>query len=62
LSLANTGFEVVTKRTRQRDFVDEMNLLIPWTELLALIAMYAPPGKMGRPLFAAEVMLHIHLL
>jgi len=29
MSLAATGFELVNKRTRKREFLDEMNLLIP---------------------------------
>src|SRR5574343_304233 len=62
MSLAHTGFELVTKRTRKREFLDEMNLVIPWTELLALIAPHAPTGKTGRPPFPTEVMLRIHLL
>jgi hypothetical protein len=44
----------VTKRTRKREFLDEMNLVIPWTELLALISPHAPAGKTGRPPFATE--------
>ena len=62
MSLASTGFELVTKRTRKREFLDEMNLVIPWSELLALIAPHAPAGKTGRPPFPTEVMLRIHLL
>ena len=62
MSLAHSGFELVTKRTRKREFLDEMNLVIPWSDLLALIAPHAPAGKTGRPPFATEVMLHIHLL
>jgi IS5 family transposase len=62
ISLATTGFELVTKRTRKREFLDEMNLVIPWSHLLALIAPHAPAGKTGRPPFATEVMLRIHLL
>lgn len=62
MSLAATGFELATKRTRKREFLDEMNLVIPWSELLALIAPHAPAGKTGRPPFATEVMLRIHLL
>ena len=61
MSLAHSGFELVTKRTRKREFLDEMNLVIPWTELLALIAPHAPAGKTGRPPFPTEVMLRIHL-
>ena len=29
-SLATAGFELSTKRTRKREFLDEMNLLVPW--------------------------------
>ena len=38
ISLATTGFELVTKRTRKREFLDEMNLVIPWSQLLGLIS------------------------
>ena len=47
MSLASTGFELVTKRTRKREFLDEMNLVIPWAELLALIAPHAPQARRG---------------
>ena len=62
MSLATNGFELVAKRTRKREFLVEMNLVIPWSELLALIAPHAPEGKTDRPPFPTEVMLHIHLL
>lgn len=39
-----------------------MNLVIPWSELFSLIAPHARAGKTGRPPFATEVMLRIHLL
>jgi IS5 family transposase len=31
MSLDNTGFEGKTKRTRKREFLDEMNLVVPWS-------------------------------
>jgi IS5 family transposase len=62
ISFATTGFELVTKRTRKREFLDEMNLVIPWSQLLGLIAHHAPAGKTGRPPFVTDVMLRIHLL
>jgi IS5 family transposase len=62
ISLATTGFELVTKRTRKREFLDEMNLVIPWSQLLGLFAPHAPAGKTGRQPFATDVMLRIHLL
>ncbi len=62
MSLAASGFELATKRTRKRAFLNEMDRVIPWSELLALIAPHAPAGKTGRPPFALESMLRIHLL
>ena len=64
LSLGESGFERKTKRTRKREFLDEMNLVVPWTELVSLIAPHAPtPGaKGGRPPFAVETMLRIHFV
>ncbi len=64
MNLGENGFERKTKRTRKREFLDEMNLVVPWGELVSLIAPHAPaPGaKGGRPPFAVETMLRIHFL
>ena len=65
ISLATTGFELVTKRTRKRVFLDEMNLVVPWTDLVGLIEPFAPgstDAKGGRPSFPVEIMLRIHFL
>ena len=65
ISLASSGFELVTKRTRKRVFLDEMSLVVPWSELVGLIQPFAPRGtgaKGGRPTFAVETMLRIHFL
>ena len=61
-SFAATGFELVTKRTRKREFLDEMNLVVPWTELIALIEPHAPAAKTGRPPFAVSSMLGVHFM
>ncbi len=64
ISLATTGFEFATKRTRKRIFLDEMNLVVPWAELVKLIQPFAPAAgsQGGRPAFAVETMLRIHSL
>jgi IS5 family transposase len=61
-SFATNGFELISKRTRKREFLDEMNLVVPWTELVALIEPHAPSGKTGRPPFAVATMLRIHFM
>lgn len=50
------------KRTRKREFLDEMNTVVPWAELVALVAPHAPVAKTGRPPFAIATMLRIHFM
>jgi IS5 family transposase len=50
-------------RTRKAVFLDETSLVLPWAELLSLLAPYAPRAKIGRPPFEPlTTMLHIHCL
>jgi IS5 family transposase len=42
---------LVTRRTRKAVFLDEMNLVVRWTELLSLIAPHPHRAKTGRPPF-----------
>ena len=56
------GLNLTTKRTRKREFLDEMNRVVPWADLVALVAPFAPEGKKGRPPFAVETMLRIHFM
>ncbi len=46
--------------SRKREFLDDMNRVVPWADLVMLIAPYAPEGKRGRPPFAVQTMLLIH--
>jgi IS5 family transposase len=54
------GLNLTTKRTRKREFLDEMNRVVPWADLVTLVAPFAPEGRKGRPPFAVETMLRIH--
>ena len=59
---AELVLNLTTKRTRKREFLAEMERVVPWAALIALIAPYAPEGKRGRPPFAVETMLRIHFM
>ena len=59
---ADLGLELSTKRTRKREFLDEMERVVPWSDLVSLIAGHAPQGKRGRPPFAVSTMLRIHFM
>ena len=56
------GLNLSTKRTRKREFLTEMEGVVPWAALVELIAPYAPEGKKGRPPFALQTMLRIHFM
>lgn len=56
------GLNLPTKRTRKREFLDEMNRVVPWSRLIVLIEPHYPKGKTGRPPFPVETMLRIHFL
>ena len=59
---ADLGLNLSTKRTRKREFLDEMNRVVPWAALVALVTPHAPAGRRGRPPFPAETMLRIHFM
>ncbi len=59
---ADLGLNLSTKRTRKRAFLDEMNRVMPWTALVALVTPHAPAGRRGRPPFPVETMLRIHFM
>ncbi len=56
------GLGQSTKRTRRREFLGEMERVVPWSDLVALITPYLPEGKRGRPPFPPEAMLRIHFM
>jgi IS5 family transposase len=56
------GLDLSTKRTRKREFLDEMRRVVPWTRLIALIEPHYPTGKTGRPPFPIATMLQIHFM
>ena len=39
-----------------------MNRVVPWRELVALVAPHAPKDNRGRPPFQVETMLRIHFM
>jgi transposase, IS5 family len=62
MSLSRGGFDRYGKATRRAVFLSEMNRVVPWAELCALIEPhYLKPGR-GRPPVGLERMLRIHFL
>jgi len=59
---SSLGLGTSTKRTRRREFLDEMDRVVPWSALVAEIAPFMPEGKRGRPPFPVESLLRIHFM
>jgi transposase, IS5 family len=57
-----TGFERYTKKTRRAIFLEEMEQVVPWRELCALIEPHYPKPGNGRPAVGVERMLRIYFL
>ena len=56
------GLNLNMKKTRKREFLEQMERVVPWAALVALIAPYYPEGRTGRPPFALATMLRTHFL
>ena len=61
-TLAGTGFEKYTKRTRRAQFLAEMERVVPWRELCAQIEPVYPKAGNGRPPVGVERMLRMYFL
>ena len=50
------------KKTRKQVFLEQMEQVVPWADLVELIAPYYPEGKTGRPPFSLHTMLRTHFM
>lgn len=56
------GLNLSTKKTRKREFLEEMERVVPWGVLVQIVEPHYPKAKTGRPPFGIETMLRIHYL
>ena len=59
---ATLGLSLDIKKTRKRQFFEQMDQVVPWAALVELIAPYYPEGKTGRPAFSLMTMLRTHFM
>ncbi|VVN82474.1 hypothetical protein PS723_01199 [Pseudomonas fluorescens] len=62
LSFSDFEYAGKRKQTRRERFLAEMEQVVPWSGLLALIEPYSPKTGGGRKPYPLETMLRIHLL
>jgi IS5 family transposase len=56
------GLNLISRTTRKRQFLEQMEQVVPWKSLVELIAPFYPEGKNGRPPFPLETMLRVHFM
>ena len=56
------ALNLTTKKTRKQIFLEQMEQVVPWAELVKVIAPYYPEGKTGRPPFSLQTMLRVHFM
>ena len=61
-SFAQAEFAAKKKTTRREKFLGEMERVVPWARLVALIEPHYPTGRRGRPPIGIERMLRIYFL
>ena len=55
-------FQRYTKKTRREPFLEGMDAVMPWSELLALVAPHYSKGDTGRKPVGLEIMLRVYFL
>jgi len=62
LSFASLAYENKKKKTRREEFLEEMDQVIPWDELIAAIKEHYPKAGNGRQPMPLERMLRIYFM
>src|SRR5216683_1058842 len=59
---AQTGFEKYGRKSKRERFLEEMEQVVPWAELQALVEPHYPKGENGRPPVGLRIMLRVYFL
>ena len=62
ISLSALSDEMSQARTKKKEFLEQMDRIIPWGEWLGIIKPYYYLGERGNKPFELELMLRIHVL
>jgi IS5 family transposase len=59
---ATLNLDLNLKKTRKREFLEQINEVVPWDTLVERIAPYYPQGRTGRPPFSLATMLRVYFM
>ena len=62
--MKQASFDMIlsTRKTRKCEFLEQMDLVVPWKALVEMITPFYPEGRTGRPPFSLEAMLRTHFM
>jgi IS5 family transposase len=59
---AQAGFDKYGRKSKREQFLDEMERVVPWAQLQALVEAHYPKGENGRPPVGLSIMLRVYFL
>jgi IS5 family transposase len=59
---AQVGFEKYGRKSKREQFLEDMEQILPWAELQALVEPHYPKGENGRPPVGLSIMLRVYFL
>ena len=62
ISLSALSDELARAKTKKKEFLEQMNRIIPWSEWIGIIKPYYYSGERGNKPYELELMLRIHML
>jgi len=62
ISFSQAEFQRKKRRTRREVFLDEMERVMPWAEVFAVVEPHYPKGERGRPPVGLERMLRMYFV
>lgn len=62
MSLSSLSDELAQAKTKKKEFLEQMDRIIPWSEWIGIIKPYYYKGERGNKPYELETMLRIHLL
>lgn len=62
MSLSSLSDELSQAKTKKKEFLEQMNRIIPWSEWMRIIKPYYYTGERGNKPFELELMLRIYML
>lgn len=59
---ATLNLDLNARKTRKREFLEQLEQVVPWADLVTFISPYYPEGRTGRPPFSLATMLRVHFM